>query len=296
MSNLKQKRSTNSDPNFNNSALGQDPLNVSSPINSSKSTNSVPFELSFDNIDFSILEFGSSPLYDSTNSMLKISKHNDPDENSKIIMKFTPEISPGVYSLSGDSFAKAVGLYKFKVLCFHLGYLKDYLPVFKEHLSTFGIIKGSNECFTELSGVGFEPQIILSSTSKLISKFQTKFQTFVGLDLTLVEIDELEAVRERRRILNVKYTSFLSSDKYSHLSEKEKMDVLNQRDNDLDTATSTLFRICTLGPQYLSSSARLNLKLKPGTKLDDLLQALRKSEIQKFRSLKENYKFPKSVS
>ncbi|GFM95175.1 hypothetical protein MMARV_C048P2 [viral metagenome] len=255
------------------------------------------FEFSRDSVPFHKIPFGASYLYNSDLKQLsgELLDKNKEDAISSLILD-CPELPKEVYKLEGDEFKISVLLYKIRVLCFFLGYIEAHISHCDYLVHKFGMRRGLSDFINDLSGAGFEPQIILSATSEIVRKFQSKYQTYEDLDLTLDEIDSLEKIRERRRLINSHFTVLFNEDKYKLGSESFKLQCQKDREKALEQASSILFKIVTLGVQYLNSSHRLSLKLDRSLRVDEVLKLFRASEIRRFKENPSSYSLPKRVS
>lgn len=263
--------------------------------NSSKVlSRNLPFELQSDEFDVFALPRGKSVLYDSTTGTLKVpSTLKDRAQFIELLLSEIPSCDEKVFDSTQVDYKVASLLYRVKALVFFLGYLDKSFPKLQDFVKRLGLTEGLDAYINFISGLGDECQIILTACSLALQKFQAKFQTFSGLDLSFEEIDLLNKVSEQRRLINNEYETKINSKEYSEFSEKQRFSTLIERDKRLSDVTPIIYHIVRMGVSYLTSRERLDLKLNPDLDLKTLLVTLRKSELIKFRDDPLNYSLPK---
>lgn len=262
-----------------------------------KLDNSKPFELSGVNFDLETLPCGISTFYDNEkNKFIDGFIHNEREFTISQLVDECPELDSRVFSESGDTFTTCILLYKVKCLFFFLGWMKDTKILLLKNLKSYPLKEALVKYLDDISSAGLEPQLVLTAVGRYTRKAQTRDQTYEGLNLTLSEIDELESIREARRLVNLKYENLIVTDEYKLGTDSYKDSVLKQRQRDLKKCSSVLFDIVTLSTQYLTSSERIRLKLDKSLSIDEMLLALKRSQLDKFRNDPLSYTLPKSES
>lgn len=238
---------------------------------------------------------GGHPNYNWSTQSLSLTPSDSEKDRQEMISSLifsVPDLSNKTFTYSLDEFRIRVMAYRIRVLLFYCGYLLHYVPVINEYTSKFGFIDGFERAFSDISGFGFEPQLVILLSNQLMQKFQSKYQTFKGLDLSFDEISQIESDADTRRKISKKYAALILSDDYLKLSEREQESIRSENLHELDKNTSVLYKIVHMGAQYLSSSARMHAKISGGKSLDVAIELLRRSELAKFRENQDKYTLP----
>jgi hypothetical protein len=156
----------------------------------------------------------------------------------------------------------------------------------------------------ELSEIGSDVLTVYSAARRKMTLEQVLEDQYRGLGLRYEEVTELEAVASRRREINVRRANWEMSREYAVSGEVDRAQKSFQFDKEIESVTSTLWKILHLGANYLSSRERLEIKrhleqnptLDSETYVEDKLRNLRISNLENFRIQRDDYKLPRVKS
>lgn len=238
------------------------------------------------------------PLYNSSKQYLEFVSKDHAGYVSELI-PLLPPVPRNLVLTKEEDFIMSMLCYKFCCLLHCLPYTKskkdDFLPNFEKGP------KFLRDFLDSFSSIGRDYQVVMSSASSKFREAISLHVTYDGLDLSADELRVCDDTRYQRSLINKEELVFINSESYKRLSTRERLDQLASFTARRDRITPVLYKIVTMGVQYLSGGSRFQISSvagKPDKRKTtrQLLLDLKRFELAKFRESPSDYTFPKSVS